>query len=141
MHLQADPIKQHAEYSVHRRAVVAWLNPDAPLRFAAQATLEDDPLLSGAVPKPADWLRTWRAAITPQSWQAAGRSLETEHYLHMLRARPVEPRAIQRMARIQAEVLRASFLEWVSAATSITLLFDDRHGYKMVLFRCDAPCS
>ena len=25
------------------------------------------------------------------------------------------------------------------AATSITLLFDDRDGYKMVLFRCDAP--
>ena len=57
----------------------------------------------------------------------------------MLRARPVEPRAIQRMARIQSEVLRASFMDWVSAATSITLLFGDRHGYKMVLFRCDAP--
>ena len=137
--LQAEHVKQHAESSVHRMAVAAWLNPDAPLRFAAQATLQDEQLLSGAVPQPADWLRTWRAAITPQSWQAAGRNLQTEHYMHMLRPRAVEPRALQRMARIQAEVLRSSFREWVRATTSLTLLFDDRHGYKMVLFRCDAP--
>ena len=52
------------------------------------------------------------AAVAPQSWQAAGRNLETEHYMHMLRDRPVEPRAIQRMARIQAEVVRSSFREW-----------------------------
>ena len=51
-----------------RRAVIAWLNPDAPIRFAAQMTLEDEQLLLGAVPQPVDWLRTWRAAITPQSW-------------------------------------------------------------------------
>ncbi len=138
-YLQAEHFKQHAESSAHRRAVIAWLNPDAPLRFAAQATLGDELLLSGAVPQPADWLRTWRACITPQSWQAAAKHLETEHYVHMLRARPVEPRALQRMARIQAEVVRASFREWVLAATSLTLLFDDRHGYKMVMFRCDAP--
>ena len=119
--------------------MIAWLNPDAPLRFAAQATLGDKLLLSGAVPQPADRLRTWRACITPQSWQAAAKHLETEHYVHMLWARPVEPRALQRMARILAEVVRTSFREWVSAATSLTLLFDDRHGYKMVLFRCDAP--
>jgi len=138
-YLQAEHVKQHAESSVHRRAVFAWLNPDAPIRFAAQETMEDEQLLSGAVPQPPDWLRTWRAAINPQSWQAAGRNLETEHYLHMLRARPVEPRALQRMARIQAEVLRSKFREWVREARSITLLFDDRHGYKMVMFRCDAP--
>ena len=110
-YLQAEHFKQHAESSVHRRAVVAWLNPDAPIRFAAQETLEDEQLLSGAVPQPPDWLRTWRAAINPQSWQAAGRNLETEHYLHMLRARPVEPRALQRMARTQAEVVRSKFRE------------------------------
>ena len=137
--LQAEHFKQHAETSVHRRAVIAWQNPDAPLRFAAQATLGDELLLSGAVPQPVDWLRSWRACITPQSWQAASRHLETEHYVHMLRARPVEPRAMQQMARIQAEVIRVSFREWVLAASSLTLSFDDRHGYKMVLFRCDAP--
>ena len=49
-YLQAEHIKQHAESSAHRRAVIAWLNPDAPLRFAAQATLGDEQLLSGAVP-------------------------------------------------------------------------------------------
>ena len=138
-HLQAEHVKQHAESAAHRRAVIAWLNPDAPLRFAAQATLGDEQLLSGAVPQPADWLRTWRACIIPQSWQAAAQHLEAEHYIHMLRARPVEPRALQRMARILAEVVRASFRQWVLAATSLTLLFDDRHGYKCVLFRCDAP--
>ena len=138
-YLQAEHFKQHAVSAVHRRAVTAWLNPDAPLRFAAQATLGDEQLLFGAVPQPADWLRSWRASITPQSWQAAANHLETEHYVHMLRARPVQPRALQRMARILAEVVRASFREWVLAATSITLLFDDRDGYKMVMFRCDAP--
>jgi hypothetical protein len=137
--LQAEHVKQHAESSAHRMAVVAWLHPDAPLRFAAQATLEDEQLLSGAVPQAVDWLRTWRAAITPQSWQSAGKNLDTEHFAHMLRPRAVEPRALQRMARIQAEVVRGSFRVWVSAARSLTLLFDDRHGYKMVLFRCDAP--
>ena len=49
-YLQAEHFKQHAESSAHRRAVIAWLNPDAPLRFAAQATLGDEQLLSGAVP-------------------------------------------------------------------------------------------
>ena len=43
------------------------------------------------------------------------------------------------MARIQAEVVRTTFREWIFEATSITLMFDDRNGYKLVLFRCDAP--
>ena len=137
-HLQAEHFKQHAESSAHRAAVAAWLNPDAPLRFAAQETLEDEQLLAGAVLQPVGWLRTWRAAITPQSWQAAAGNLATEHYAHMLRPRSVEPRALQRMARIQAEVVRTTFREWIFEATSITLMFDDRKGYKLVLFRCDA---
>ena len=98
--LQAEHFKQHAVSAVHRRAVMAWINPDAPLTFAAQRTLGDEQLLSGAVPQPADWLRSWRACITPQSWQAASKHLETEHYVHMLRARPVQPSALQQMARI-----------------------------------------
>ena len=56
--LQAEHFKQHAVSAVHRRVVVAWLNPDAPLTFALQAILEDELLLSGAAPQPADWLRT-----------------------------------------------------------------------------------
>jgi hypothetical protein len=43
------------------------------------------------------------------------------------------------MARIQAEVVRGSHRDWVREATSLTLLFDDRHGYKMIMFHCDAP--
>ena len=51
----------------------------------------------------------------------------------------MEPRALQRMARIQAEeVVRTTFREWIFEATSITLMFDDRNAYKLVLFRCDA---
>ena len=133
-YLQAEHFKQHAESAAHRMAVVAWLNPDAPLRFAAQKTLADEQLFAGAVPQPIDWLRTWRAATTAQSWVAASRNLETEHYAHMLRPRSVEPRALQRMARIQAEVVRTAFREWIFEATSITLMFDDKYGYKLVLF-------
>ena len=46
---------------------------------------------------------------------------------------------VSEMARILAEVIRAKFRGWVLAAMSLTLLFDDRNGYKMVMFRCDAP--
>ena len=131
--LQAEHVKQHAESTAHRTVLIAWMNPDAPLRFASQASLGDELLLSGAVPQPCDWLRTWRACVAPQSWVASAKHLETEHYIYMA------PRALQQMVWIQAEVVRASFREWIMAATSLTLLFDDRHGYKMVMFRCDAP--
>ena len=40
---------KHAESSLHKIAVLAWLN-DASLRFVAQETLEDELLLAGAVP-------------------------------------------------------------------------------------------
>ena len=41
-YLQAEHIKQHAESSAHRMAVVAWLYPHAALMFRAQKTLEDE---------------------------------------------------------------------------------------------------
>ena len=94
--LQAEHSKQHGVYSIDRMAVAALLSLDEPLKFAAQASLADEKLLAGAVPQPPDWLSSWRAAITPKSWQAAGSELETEHYVyHMLRARGPAPRAGQ----------------------------------------------
>ena len=85
----------------------------------------------------------------PQSWQAAGRNLQTESTCCGGQAiaaqgrapnpRAVEPRAVHRMARIGPGVIRGAFREWVREATSLTFLFDERHGYEMVLFRCDAP--
>ena len=50
--LQAEHVKQHAESTAHRTALIAWMNPDAPLRFASQASLGDELLLSGPVPQP-----------------------------------------------------------------------------------------
>ena len=139
--LQAEHVKQHAHYDLHKVAVAAFLRPDEPVRFAMQATLDDDRLLHGAVPQPADWLRAWRAARTPQSWQAAAKAAQTEHFAHQVRPRAVQPRTIQSMALIQREVIRERKRSWIRECSSISLRFDDRNGYKLVRFQCDAPAS
>ena len=78
--LQAEHLTQHRLYDNHRVAVLGWLRPDAPVELRLQASLSDDRLLAGSVPQPEDWIRAWRAARTPKSWQAAAESCESEHF-------------------------------------------------------------
>ena len=136
--LQAEHISQHRFYDSHRVAVLAWLRPDAPVELRLQASLSDDRLLAGSVPQPEDWIRAWRAARTPKSWQAAAESCESEHYIRHCRDRSVGARALEQQARVMREAMRQDKREALRRATCISLSFDDRKGYKLVLYRADA---
>ena len=59
--LQAEHVRQHQDYDVHKLAVLEWLRPDEPVQLKLQASLSDDQLLSGSVPQLEDWL--WRGSI------------------------------------------------------------------------------
>jgi hypothetical protein len=137
--LQAEHLKQHSHYDLHKIAERAWFRPDEPVSLHLQADGFDDRLLAGAVPQPPDWLRAWRAARTPVSWRAAAANAETEHFISRLRERSVQPRAVQRMLLVMREVVRAEKRQWIKDATSISLSFDDRKSYKLILFKCDMP--
>ena len=139
--LQAEHVRQHRESDVHKLAVLAWLRPAAPVRLQLQATLSDDALLAGATPQPEDWLRVWRAARTPQSWQAAAESLRTEHFIRQIRDRSVGSRPLEQMARVIREAVRIEKRLMLRASSAISLLFDDRAGYKLVRFRSAVPIT
>ncbi len=91
---------------MHRVAVNAWLRPDEPMKLALQASLEDDRLLAGAVPQPADWLRAWSAARIPQSWESAAKTAHTEHFIRHSRDKSVATRPIMQMVAVMREELR-----------------------------------
>jgi len=133
--LQAEHIRQHQDYDVHRVGVLAWLRPDEPVYLAMQRTLSDDSLLAGSVPQPADWLRAWSATRTPQSWQAAAKNLATEHFIRPARERSVQARPLESMARVMQEAIRQDKREFLRKSTAISLSFDDRAGYKLVRYR------
>jgi hypothetical protein len=137
--LQAEHLKQHSHYDLHKIAELAWFRPDEPVKLHLQADMSDDRLLAGAVPQPPDWLRAWRAAKTPVSWQAAAANAGTEHFISRLRERSAQPKAIQKMLLIMREVVRSQKRQWIKDATAISLSFDDRKGYKLIVFKCDMP--
>ena len=109
-----------------RVAVLAWLRPDAPVELRLQASLIDDRLLAGSVPQPEDWIRAWRAARTPKSWQAAAESCESEHYIRHSRDRSVGARALEQQARVMREAMRQDKREALRRATCISFSFNDR---------------
>jgi hypothetical protein len=137
--LQAEHLKQHSHYDLHKIAELAWLRPDEPVSLHLQADMSDDRLLAGAVPQPPDWLRAWRAAMTPVSWLAAAANADTEHFIARVRNRSVQPRATQKMLLVMRDVVRAEKRQWIKDATAISLSFDDRKGYKLIVFKCDMP--
>ena len=57
--LQAEHVRQHQNYEVHRMAVRAWLRPDAPLQLNLSMAWEDAALLNKDVPQPDDWMLRW----------------------------------------------------------------------------------
>ena len=136
--LQAEHIRQHQNYEVHRVAVLAWLRPDEPVSLALQRSVDDDRLLAGSVPQPADWLRAWKATRTPLSWSAAAGLLRTEHYIRQSRDKSVNARPIEQMARIMQEAIRQTKRDTLRRSPAISLSFDDRKGYKLVRYRAAA---
>lgn len=137
--LQAEHLRQHAHSDVHKVAMQAYFRPDEPVVLALQANSEDDEVLRGAVPQQHDWLRSWRAARSRSSFSALAGHAATEHFAAQIRPRAVQRRAYQSMLRIMREVIRARKRQWIREATNISLSFDDRRGYQLLMFRCDRP--
>jgi len=135
----ASHVREHALSDTHRLAVAAHLMPDQPVRMLLQSDMDDDRLLSGAVPQPADWLRAWRVCMNPVSWTQAAEQAQTEHYIAQIRTHSVKPRAVQAMVTCMKEVLRAQKRTWLREAQYIFLGFDDKNGRKLLRFKCDVP--
>ena len=77
--LHSEHLRKHVASAAHRLAILAFQRPESPPVLLLQATHSDEVLLQGAVPQPADWLRTWRAVMCPipdlrfdMSWPAFG---------------------------------------------------------------------
>ena len=140
--LQAQNIRQHVHGDVHKIAVEAYFKPDEPISIALQASADDDRLLSGSVPQPADWLRAWRMIMDPKSWQGAVKSAGTEHYIAQIREKSVGPSAIKANVYTMGEVHRQRKRQWLREATHIFIGFDDKERRKLLAFKCDAAsCS
>jgi len=140
-------VRQHALTQTHKVVVAAHLEPDKPVRIILQSSLDDEQLLSGAVPQPADWLRVWRVCMDPMSWATAAEKGGTEHYIAQIRGRPAKPRAIQGMVSCMKEALRIRKRKWLDEAKWIFLGFDDKNGRKFcgssaipsILLRASTP--
>ena len=128
MHLQAEHVKQHACTDNHKLAEQAWLRPDEPVCLGLQASYSDDCLLAGAVPQPADWLRSWRCTREGDSWASAERHGQTEQWIDQLRASGAKRRAIRAMALVMREVKRAKKRAAIKASPFISISFDDRRA-------------
>ena len=90
-------VTEHADSTVHKLAVQAHHHPGASVQVLLQRTVEDEVLLAGGVPQPADWLRAWRLCMDPKSWAAAARSADTEDFIAQIRVPSAKPRALQNM--------------------------------------------
>ena len=139
MHLQAEHAKQHACTDAHKLAEQAWLRPDELVCLGLQASYSDDRLLAGAVPQPADWLRSWRCTREGDSWASAERHGQTEQWIDQLRASGAKRRAIRAMALVMREVKRAKKRAAIKASSFISISSDDRKAHKLVTFNCDIP--
>ena len=140
-HLSASHVREHALSEAHCLAVKAHLAPDTPVRILLQTDMDDEQLLRGAVPQPADWLRAWRVCMKPCSWREAAKSSQTDHYVAQIREHSVKPQAIQSMVSCMKEALRMRKREWLREATYIFVGFDDKNGRKLLRFKCDAPTA
>ena len=98
-------VREHADTDTHRLALAAHLAPDNPARLLLQSDMDDDRLLSGAVPQPADWLRAWRVCMSPTAWTQAADNAHTEHYIAQIREHSVKPRALQAMVTCMKDEL------------------------------------
>ena len=137
--LAASHVGEHAEKEGHKLAVLAYQQPDLPVRMLLQTTASDEQLLAGAVPQPADWMRAWRVCMDPVSWRTAANMAGTEHFIAQIRDQSVKPRAIQNMVRCMTEALRQRKRQWLDKAKWIFLGFDDKNGRKLLRFKCDVP--
>ena len=117
-------MREHALSETHKLAVAVHREPDKLVRILLQSSLDDEQLVYGAVPQPADW----RVSVDPVSWAQAGEQAGTEHYIAQIRERSVKPRAFQAMVFCIREALRIKKRKWLEEAKWIFLGFDDKNG-------------
>ena len=139
--LQSEQVRQHKDTDAHKIGADNFVRPDAPVHIMLQATFEDDKLLAGAVPQPADWLRAWRLTQDPSSWESAAHAAETEHFIASIRSRPVQRKAYRAMVICMAEVIRHKKRELLREASAIFLSFDDKNGRKLLRCKVDMPAA
>ncbi len=135
--MQASSVAQHASTDVHRVCVRLFASPNQPV-VELLRTKEEDALFRGSVPQPSDWLRVWRSMKCPQSWRALEHANQTEHFICSTRGRPVHRKAWSHMAEVLAEACRQQKREHLRAAWSITIMVDDKGGYRLIRYKCDA---
>ena len=143
--MQASCIKQHAGCTVHKVATQAFLEPDRPVSEHLQDHPDDDALLRGNVPQPADWLRAWRTCRTLTSFCSAEAIQRTEAYIRGASTgstgTSVTRKQLPQLVEVMAEVVRARIREFLRASWSISISIDDRKDYRIIRFRCDASRS
>jgi hypothetical protein len=91
-----------------------------------------------------DYLRAWRGARNPQSFQGQELNARTENF-----ARPdghagdLTRKAVKDLTDVMAEAVRVQQRKDIRLASSICLLVDDKSPWRLVLYRLDglAPCS
>ena len=94
---------------------------------------------SGNVPQPQDWLRAWRIARDPRSWQAAERDDVTSNFICQIRTLAVQRRSWKALCVTMAEVVRNRKRDALRAATALSIAFDDKNSRERLMFKCDTP--
>ena len=81
-------------------------DPAALLVSSSVAEEDDQNLFRGGVPQVADWLRAWRSAHTPVSYEGAAAQNCTENFIQSSRKPGTPAKAFRAMIRIICLVLR-----------------------------------
>ena len=130
-------IRQHAETLMHRRAARAYFLPELADTVISGGAADDE-LFRRGVPQVADWLRCWRACLTPVSFHAAAANGVTENFIQGARDKAATSRrAFASMVRVMGLTLRARALRVLQDAFSICIALDDRGPYRLISFRCN----
>ncbi len=116
-----------------------FVTPDAPVRQALHdvaALADDEALLKGSVPQPADWLRAWWYLRQGSSFREGSKLRATEQYINSASATPCPSRtALQSLQEVLSEQAREEKRVCLKQAVAITLSFDSRAPFKALRFR------
>ena len=139
--LTSSHVRQHTYQTCHKIAVAAYFRPDEPIERLAVPGHDDGALLAVAVPQPEDWLRAWRAALTPQSFCSRQAMDATETYASSSSTPAARPRltriVLPKLIEIMADVIRADKRRLIAAADTITISLDDKAAYRLIRFKAD----
>ena len=114
-----------------------FLNRQGSNEAAAEVTPSDcegSGVFRGNVPQPWDWLSALSACRRLQSWTTATLASNDRRPAS---SRPLSQYTLKNMCEVKREVARARKRKWLSEATYVSLVSDDRQRYKLLKFKCD----